>query len=292
MIWLAMAAFAAPPACGGPINLATAGSFALLGGTITQTGAGDIINGNVGATTTITQNSPWTVNGTVYAAGNATAVAAYNDFKTAFISAMALAPNQSCSGGNQLTANCTFIGNSVYSFTDPNITTTSGINLTFDAQNNPNENFIIRTNGAFTANGALTFTLQNQAQASNIFWIIGTDATISVGTQAPITFDGDILAGQSFTMSAASGGSGTLTGTINGCVFAETANTLAGTTNVGGCSGGAASVVPEPGSSGLVSLGCLMGILAWRKFRFECGASSRPANDFHHRPESNSRMRP
>jgi hypothetical protein len=155
-----------------------------------------------------------------------------------------------------LTVDRTFIGNNVYTFTLVNISTTTGINLTFDAQNNPNEVFVIRTDGAFTANGALTFTLENQAQADNIFWIIGTIGTISVGSSGPITFDGNVLAGQSFTMSAASGGSGVLAGTIDGCAFAETANTLAGQTTVNGCVGGGlpggGPGVPEPGSSGLV----------------------------------------
>ena len=97
-----------------------------------------------------------------------------------------------------------------------NISTTTGINLTFDAQNSPNDVFVIRTDGALTVNGALTFTLQNQARAENIFWIIGTIGTISVGSSGPITFEGNILAGESFTMSAAAGGSGVLAGTING----------------------------------------------------------------------------
>jgi hypothetical protein len=272
MIWLLVAAGAAVPALGGPINLATAGSFALLGGTISQTGAGDIINGNVGAPTKITQNSPWTVNGTVYAAGNATANAAYNDFKNASIAAAALSPNQSCSGGNQLTANCTFTGNSVYSFTNPNISTTTGINLTFDAQNNPNETFIIEIDQALTVNGVMTFTLENQARADHIFWIVGTDATISVGSSPAITFDGNILAGDAFTMSAQAGGSGVLAGTVNGCLFAETATTLAGETNVNGCSNynniiGSDSGVPEPSSLALAGFGCLAGILAWRRYR-------------------------
>jgi MYXO-CTERM domain-containing protein len=106
--------------------------------------------------------------------------------------------------------------------------------------------------------------LENQAQWSNIFWIVGTSATVSAASSGPIVFYGDILAGQAFTMSAASGGSGDLAGTINGCVYAETANTLAGTTDVGGCSvsGGGA---PEPASLGLVGLYCLLGILARRK---------------------------
>ena len=50
-----------------------------------------------------------------------------------------------------------------------------------------------------------------------------------------------------------------LAGTINGCVFAGTANTLAGQTDVNGCSG--ISAIPEPRSAGLAALGCLLG--AW-----------------------------
>jgi hypothetical protein len=117
----------------------------------------------------------------------------------------------------------------------------------------------------------MTFTLLGGANPDNIFWIVRNIATISVGSSGPITFDGNVLAGQSFTMSAASGGSGVLAGTINGCAFAETANTLAGQTTVNGCVGGGlpggGPGVPEPGSSGLVGLGCLLGILAWRKIR-------------------------
>jgi hypothetical protein len=125
-----------------------------------------------------------------------------------------------------------------------------------------------------TVNGALTFDLKNGAQADNIFWIVGNDATISVGSSGPITFDGNILAGDTFTMSAATGGSGTLAGTINGCVFAENANTLAGTTDVGGCADTSAGTtggtgptggnpIPEPGTmtllgSGLIALAGLV----------------------------------
>jgi len=159
----------------------------------------------------------------------------------------------------------TLLGNTVYA-SSADISTVTGTNLTFNAQGNPNEVFIIQIEGALTVNGAMTFTLENGAQANNIFWIVDDAATISVGSSGPITFDGDILAGSSFTMSAASGGSGVLAGTINGCVFAETANTLAGQTNVNGCS--SASSVPEPGSAGLLMiLGGLLGILAWTRKR-------------------------
>jgi len=163
------------------------------------------------------------------------------------------------------------------------ISTTTGTALTFDAQNNPNEVFVMQVDGAFTVNGILTFDLINGAKANNIFWIVKDAATISVGSSPPQVFDGSILAGTSFTMSAISGGSGVLAGTVNGCVFSETANTLAGETNVSGClgggmpgggpsggtgggtGGGTTGGVPEPGSAELMSLGCLLGIVAWRK---------------------------
>jgi Ice-binding-like/PEP-CTERM motif len=255
---------AVAPAFGGTItvDLASASSFALLGSTVTETGDSNI-TGNVGATTTITQNGAWTVSGTVYPAGNPTAVTAYDDFENAYNTSLALGSTQPTLSSLPLTQ--TFTGNNVYTFTG-DLSTTTGTALTFDAQNNPNEVFVIQVDGAFTVNGILTFDLINGAQADNIFWIVEDAATISVGSSPPQTFDGSILAGTSFTMSAASGGSGTLAGTIDGCVFSETANTLAGETNVGGCVGGGlpgggpggpGGSVPEPGTATLLGMGLL-----------------------------------
>ncbi len=272
LIWWVTAVAAVAPAFGSPISvdLGSASSFALLGSTITDTGDSDI-TGNVGATTTITINSPWTVTGTVYPAGDTTAITAYDAFENAYNTTLALGATQPTL--SSLGATQTFTGNNVYTFTG-DLSTTTGTALTFDAQNNPNEVFVIQVDGSLTVNGVLTFDLINGAQADNIFWVVEDAATISVGTSPPQTFDGSILAGTSFTMSASGnpGGSGILAGTIDGCVFSETANTLAGETNVGGCAGGGlpgggpGGSVPEPGSSGLVGLGCLLGILAWRRF--------------------------
>jgi hypothetical protein len=248
------------------VNLNSASAFGLLGGTISNSGT-SVVTGNVGvqnASGTITGFNPTgtTVAGSVIAPGTTSSNNAYIDFVNAFNGANLLTSTQSYA---DLTVNRTFIGNNVYTFALTNISTTTGINLTFDAQNDPNEVFVIRTDGAFTANGALNFTLQNQAQANRIFWIVGTSATISVGSSGPIVFEGNVLAGQSFTMSAAAGGSGILAGTVNGCVFAETANTLAGTTNIGGCAGSTSVVVPEPGLWGLIGMSCLLGIITLRR---------------------------
>ena len=275
LIWWVMALAAVMPAFGATVsvNLGSASSFGLLGSTISDTGT-SVVLGNVGATTKITGFPPGTAPGfTVYPfPSDPTVTAAYNDFETAYNTALALASAQPVLSSLGMTQS--FTGNNVYTF-DTTISTTTGTVLTFDAQYNPNEVFVIQINGAFTVNGALEFDLMHGAQANNIFWIVKDAATISVGSTTPQIFDGSILAGTSFTMSAASreGGSGVLAGTINGCVFAKTANPLAGEANVNGCvggglpGGGPGGSVPEPGSSGLVSLGCVLGILACRKLR-------------------------
>ena len=264
------------PAFGSPVPIfeipAAASSFGLLGGSVSDTGS-SVVVGNVGATSTITGFPPGTASGFACTptgaapctAGNDTAVTAAYDAifgaGGAFDEASGLASTQTFTTATSQT----LLGNTVYA-SAADISTVTGTNLTFNAQGNPNEVFMILIDGALTVNGAMSFTLENGAQANNIFWIVDDAATISVGSSGPIIFDGDILAGTSFTMSAAAGGSGTLAGTINGCVFARTANTLAGETNVNGCS--PSSAVPEPGSAGLLfSLGGLLGILAWVRTR-------------------------
>ena len=250
------------------VDLQSASVFGLLGGIISNTGT-SVVAGNVGvkdASGTITGFNPTgtTVGGVVMAPGTPQSTAGFTDFVTAFNAGQLLASTQAYV---DLSTNRTFLGNNVYTFSQPNISSTTGINLTFDAQNDPNAAFVIRTDGAFTANGALNFTLQNQARADHIFWIIGTIATISPGSSGPVTFDGNVLAGQSFTMSAGAGGSGVLAGTVNGCVFAQTANTLAGTTNINGCSSLAAATVPEASTFALAGLGCLLVLIARLRVR-------------------------
>jgi type VI secretion system secreted protein VgrG len=195
LIWLAMAGAAGAPAFASLVNLNTSSPFGLVGGTISTTGS-SMVNGNVQATTTMTTGPGLTATGTVYSAGDPTAVQAYNDFESAFSSADLMASTASFAG---LTTSQTFMANSVNTFTETNVSTASSIDLTFNAQGNANAIFIIRTAGALNVNGGLTFTLENGAQASNIFWIIGTAATITAGNSGPLVFDGNILAGQSFT---------------------------------------------------------------------------------------------
>ena len=276
-IWLPgalMVLAVAVPAFGGVVgapNLGSAVSFGLLAGTVSNTGT-SVVTGNVGATVTITGFSPGTsTTGNFYTAPNApgtTVGLAYTDFVSAFnlaYSDTSTPPTQTLSG---LSGPMTLLGNTVYNFSSTDVSSVASTILTFDANNNSSEVFIIKVSRDLQINAPITFLPTNGALSSNIYWIIGRDATISGATNVlPVTWDGNILAGRNFSMSAGTGGSGPLAGTINGCVFAETTATLGGTTDIGGCAASAFSGAPEPGPSGLVALGCLLGGLGLCKFR-------------------------
>lgn len=270
-IFLTVFVMSALQAHGGAVvapDLGTAISFGLLGGTISNTGA-SVVVGNIGAMTSITGIPPGTATGSVMVAGPFV-TQAFDDFVTAYNYAFSdtdTPSTQTVSGG--LTESQTFIGNNVYSFSSADVTSTAGDILTFDAQGDSSDIFILKDINALTIDAPVTFDLTGGALASNIYWIIGTTATINP-TGTPVVWDGSILAGTSFTMSAATGGSGVLAGTINGCVYAETGTaTAAGETDINGCNIGisGSGSTPEPGSAGLAVIGCLLGasFLRWRR---------------------------
>jgi Ice-binding-like len=252
----------AAPASGAVIapDLGTGSSFGLIGGTVSNTGT-SVVTGNVGAMTSLTGFPPGIATGSVTLAGP-TVTAAFDDFVTAYNYAFSdteTPPTQTVTGG--LTSSQTFLGNNAYSFSSADVTSTAGITLNFNAQGNSGDIFILKDIDNLTIDGPITFELTGGALASNIYWIIGSTVTISP-TGAPVTWDGSILAGTSFTMSANTGGSGVLAGTINGCVFAESGTaTLAGTTDINGCTSSSISSTPEPGTAGLFVIGCLLA--AW-----------------------------
>ncbi len=79
-----------------------------------------------------------------------TAMQAYNAFESAFSTADLMASTASFAG---LTTNQTFTANSVNTFTETNVSTAAGVNLTFNAQGDANAIFIVRVDGSFNVNG-------------------------------------------------------------------------------------------------------------------------------------------
>ena len=69
-------------------------------------------------------------------------------------------------------------------------------NLTLDAQGNANAVFVFQMGSTLTTNSGTHVLLAGSAKATNVFWAVGTSATL--GTTS--AFKGTILAGSAITM--------------------------------------------------------------------------------------------
>lgn len=175
-----------------PVDLGTASAFAVLGAsTVTSTGA-TTIDGDLGVSpgTAITGFPPGIVsNGTIHAA-DAVASQAHSDLTTAYTNAAA----QPCGtdltgqdlGGLTLTPG-------VYCFnTSAQLT---GI-LNLDAQGDPRAVWIFKIGTTLTTASGSIVSLIGKAQSCNVFWQIGSSATLGTTTH----FAGNILALTSITL--------------------------------------------------------------------------------------------
>ncbi len=173
------------------INLGAADSFSVLAGsTITNTGS-TVINGDIGLSpgTSITGFPPGILNGIQHAA-DTSAANAITDLTTAFNNATGQTPVSIIPaelGGTTKTAG-------IYSSNDG----TFGIagTLTLDAAGDPSAVFIFKTTTTLITAGASNIVLINGAQACNVFWQVGSSATLGANS----TFKGNILALTSITL--------------------------------------------------------------------------------------------
>lgn len=174
------------------VLLNSAGNFAILSGSgVTNTGL-TIINGDVGTSPTGTVNGfpPGVVNGTIQAANPIAAQAkldltnAYNDAQGRSTGAISLPGNVS---GLTLAPGLYVNSSSVI--------LSSGA-VTLDAQGDINAIFILKIASTLTTSPGTQVILSGGAQAQNIFWSVGTSATL--GTNS--VFNGNILADQSISL--------------------------------------------------------------------------------------------
>ena len=196
------------------VNLGSDSSFAVLGGTTVTVTGGGTITGNVGifpGTAYVAGTPAVTVNGTVYAGGTVASQAqadlttAYNDAAGRTVAPVTVAGNI---GGQTLVPG-------LYKSTS-SLAISSG-NLTLDAQGNANGVWIFQIASTLTTTPGRQVILANGANAANIFWQVGSSATI--GTTS--VFEGNILAAESITMATGS----TLSGralAIGGAVSIDT----------------------------------------------------------------------
>jgi hypothetical protein len=181
-LMLASTAQAGPP----PVLLGTADSFAILGGsTITNTGD-SVINGDLGLHpgTAVTGFPPGTVNGAQHVS-DAVAEQAKTDLVTAYKDAAGRAFSATSPpdvGGRTLTAGVYRTGSV------PSLGLTG--NLTLDAQGDPRAVFIFQIESTLTTATDSSVSLINGAQACNVYWQVGSSATLGTRT----AFKGNILA--------------------------------------------------------------------------------------------------
>ncbi|MEA2292249.1 MAG: hypothetical protein QOF17_1272 [Solirubrobacteraceae bacterium] len=173
-----------------PVGLGTADRFAVLAGsTVTNTGP-STINGDLGLSpgTAVTGFPAGTVNGSTEAA-NAVALQAKADLTTAYDDAVGRtppAPAPADLGGLTL-------GPGVYRSAS-SLALTGDLEL--DAKGDPGAVFVFQAGSTLISASASRVRLVNGAQACNVFWQVGSSATLGTTTD----FTGNILALTSITM--------------------------------------------------------------------------------------------
>lgn len=192
---VAVTAFLYSPTPGDAMILATAESFAVLGGsTVTNTGS-STVTGDLGVNPGSAivgfddPGGPGIVNGTIYGPGGVAlqawvdATAAWNGLKnmdfTSDLTGMDL--------GNRTLTSGVYYFNTSAQLTGP---------LLLDAQGLDNAVFVFQIGSGLTTASSSSVALINPGLNNGVFWQIGTSATLGTDT----SFIGNILADQSVTL--------------------------------------------------------------------------------------------
>ena len=183
------------PVGGGPAAspLGASSPFVILGGsTVTNTGATTTIVGSVGvspgsAITGLPAGQP--TGGSVHA-GDATAANAQTDLTAAYNDLAGRPRNATMTGvnlGGRTFRTGVFFWSSSAQLTGA---------VTLDAQNDANAVFIFQIGSTLTTASGASVILINGADAKNVYWQIGSSATLGTGT----AFRGNIVALASITL--------------------------------------------------------------------------------------------
>ncbi|HEY0792205.1 MAG TPA: ice-binding family protein [Chthoniobacterales bacterium] len=203
------------PVAAQTVSLGAAQNTAVLGGaTVTNTGATTVI-GNVGVSpgTAVTGFPPGIVrDGTIHS-NDTLAVQAHADASTAYATLAGEAPTANLSGTDLggLT-----LSPGVYHFdTSAQLTGTLSLNTV----NDPNGTFIFQVGSTLTTASNSTVTLLGGTGAdANIFWQVGSSATIGPGS----VFSGNILAHTSITLNSGAEVAAGKALALNGAVTMDT----------------------------------------------------------------------
>ena len=166
------------------VGLGTTDSFGVLGGSaVTNTGP-SVIGGDLGVSpgTAVSGFPPGTVTGTIHG-NDAVTQQAQSDLITAYNDAAGRSSTATVSGdlaGRTLTPGV---------YTSASSLGLSG-DLTLNANGDPNAVFVFQAGSTLTTGSSSRVLLVGGAQACNVFWQVGSSATIGTST----AFTGNILA--------------------------------------------------------------------------------------------------
>jgi hypothetical protein len=245
LLALGLNAYAQTPTVG----LGTAKTFAVLAGQgVTGGDFSNTIVGDVGSSPNpaITGFSATTVNGTLYTAANGTTLQAQSDLVTAYNDAAGrpCTPGSHDLTGQNLGLLTLFAGTSnVYCFSS-----SAGLTGTLTLNGGPSDVFIFQIASTLIT-GTNSNVVLNGVSPCNVFWQVGSSATIQTGN----SFAGTIMALTSITLD----GAGSLPGILNGRALARNgAVTISGQqTIINSCSGGSSnvpSIVVSPVTSSII----------------------------------------
>ncbi|MGZ4194422.1 MAG: ice-binding family protein [Solirubrobacteraceae bacterium] len=181
-------AFVAIPAAAqaSQINLATASPFVVLGGQAVSNTGPSVLNGDLGVApgTALTGfGSPAVVNGATHD-NDGVAKQAQSDLTNAY----------NVAAGQPLTADLsgTDLGNRTLTAGAYKFTSSAQLTgpLTLDGQGDPNAQFVFQIASTLTTASASSVLLINQASPCNVYWQIGSSATLGTTT----SFQGNLMA--------------------------------------------------------------------------------------------------
>jgi hypothetical protein len=173
-----------------PVALGSAGKFAILAATTVTTIPTTTVNGDLGVSTGNTVTGSPIVNGTMHLGDPIAAQAqldlstAYNDAAGRTVGAITVAGNL---GGQTLAPGL---------YTSATSLEISSGDLTLDASGDPNAVWIFQMGSTLITTVGRQVILSGGAQACNVFWQVGSSATVGGSS----VFKGTIMADQSITM--------------------------------------------------------------------------------------------
>lgn len=218
------------------VGLGSAASFSVLGGsTVTNTGPTTMFGGLGLSPGSSVTGAPHVLGATHV--DDAVAIGAKSDLTTAYNDAASRPSNGSA--GTDL-AGQTFLPG--VRNASSSLLLSSG-SVTLNAQGDPNAVFIFQIGSTLITGSNTTVSLINGAQACNVFWQVGSSATLGTGTR----FVGTVMASATITANTAATIHGRLlasTGAVNLDTNTITTSNCASSASGSGGSGGTETTTP------------------------------------------------